>query len=830
MIFDRIERTVQTSRTDLRRTGLHTEVIENVVEESQGNKVISRAMIPFIRPRVITFIGVGFLPNTRLYPFFDGRDISAYVTPGASTYTTDTTIVAGSPLITNSAGKVEGTFSIPDYKFKGQSNIPRFRTGEVEFRLTSSSINTRAGVAGQSSDASTAGQTTYQAQGILETEQETIIATRNAIVVQTSMSQTTSRTSSTTRDRVAGRGFRRIQQEDDGGNDDPLAQTFISNDENGCFLTKIDLFFQAKDTNLPAWVEIRNVINGYPGSKILPFGRKLLDSSEINLSDNGATATTFTFDSPVYIQGGTEYCVVVRTNSLNYRLWIAQMNELDVSGSNRVVSKQPHLGVLFKSQNNKTWNSVQSQDMKFKLYKAAFSTSAATLLLQNNFVGESVTAEDGDTVYGRRLQQNPIKLTNSSTVMKITHVDHGMYSTSNNVTITGVSSGISTTLNGAITSTANSLTLTSATNFAASNDSSLIFLKIGNEIISGSLSGTTVSSLTRSVEDGSAASHANGSTVELYQLFGTPLTQINKTFTAISNIGIDSYTVALTTAPTVTGSSTEVDTGGISVYATENYRFEEMKTNLSTLELPNTTISATLKKTTATSPSGSETSFVTDTNFSSIPLGENFKFSSSSMVCSNVNETNEIASAKSFLMNIAMSTEDVNVSPIVDTDRLSTTLIANRINNIDSSSDVFPTTDYNPSTDPFGDDNVAIYITKKIALENPATSIKCFFAGHKKTTAEFKVLFKILRSDQSEDFDDIGYEFFNTTGIPDKTVAASLDQEDFQEYLYTAGVTDDDIGEPLPEFSQFSIKIVMQGTNAAEPPRIKDLRVIALAT
>mgnify|MGYP007000246163 len=84
MIFDRIERTVQTSRTDLRRTGLHTEVIENVVEESQGNKVISRAMIPFIRPRRILFTGVGFLPNTRLYPFFDGRDVCAFVTPASS--------------------------------------------------------------------------------------------------------------------------------------------------------------------------------------------------------------------------------------------------------------------------------------------------------------------------------------------------------------------------------------------------------------------------------------------------------------------------------------------------------------------------------------------------------------------------------------------------------------------------------------------------------------------------------------------------------------------------------------------------------------------------
>ena len=133
------------------------------------------------------------------------------------------------------------------------------------------------------------------------------------------------------------------------------------------------------------------------------------------------------------------------------------MNELDVSGTNRVVSKQPHLGVLFKSQNNKTWNAVQSQDMKFTLYKAAFSSTSSTLSLQNNFVGEAKTAENGSSIiYGRRLQPNPLKLTNSSTTLRVTHVDHGMYSTSNNVSITGVSSGITTTLNGAITATATS--------------------------------------------------------------------------------------------------------------------------------------------------------------------------------------------------------------------------------------------------------------------------------------------------------------------------------------------------------------------------------------
>jgi len=807
-----LQRTVETVRTDLRRTGVNTQIVENVVEESQGNRIISRAAIPFVRPRTINFTGHGFLPNTRLYPFFEGKDVSAYVTP--------------SSLTTSASGKIEGTFNIPDYKFKGQGSVPKFRTGEIEFRLTSSSINARAGIAGQTSGPSTAGQIIYQAKGILETEQETIIATRNATVIQTDMSETDTRT-----DRNVG-ADRTVRVVEGVGWRDPLAQTFLSEDANGSFLTKIDLFFAKKDDTLPVWVEIRNVINGYPGPKVLPFGRKLLESSEVNINDTtGTTATTFTFDSPIYIQGGTEYCVVVKTNSLNYRVWISQMNEIDVSGSNRVVSKQPTLGVLFKSQNDKTWNAVQSQDLKFNLYKAEFSTSDGVVSLSNSDAqGDEFTKEDGDTGYGRRLQPNPIRLTNSSTTVKITHGDHAMYSTSNNVDITGVTSGISTTLASAITASATSLTLTSATNFEASSDSSRCYVKIGTEILFGTLSSTTISSLTRSVEDGVAQAHAAGATVELYQVFKTPLTEINKTHTAIANIGVDSYTIEVTTTPTVSGSSTDVDVGGINVFATENYRFETVKTNLALLELAGTSITGSLRKTSATSPNGSESSFITETEYSSIPLDESFDLDTTAMVCSAPNESNELSSEKSFFIQLELSTTDQNVSPIVDTDRLSSILVANRINNIDSSSDVYPTTDYNAMTDPDGDQNVSIYITKRVALENPATSIKVFFAGHRTNTSEFKVLFKILRSDQADDMDDLGYTFFNTDGSPDVTVPSSLGRHDFQEYLYTAGVKDDDIGTPLPEFNQFQIKIVMQSTDAANPPRIKDLRVLALAT
>ena len=103
----------------------------------------------------------------------------------------------------------------------------------------------------------------------------------------------------------------------------------------------------------------------------------------------------------------------------------------------------------------RTWTPVQAEDMKFKIHRADFSPTTGTITLVNDNIGETFTAEDGTTtVYGRRLQGNPLTLTNSSTAMRVKHFDHGMYSTSNNVKITGAKSGIETTLNGAITATA----------------------------------------------------------------------------------------------------------------------------------------------------------------------------------------------------------------------------------------------------------------------------------------------------------------------------------------------------------------------------------------
>ena len=164
------------------RKGFKTKIIEKVNREVIENKVISKATVPYVRSKKITFKSYGLLPNTQVYPFFDRKKVSAYVTPAAGFSTSGASLVKGDALITNSNGEVQGTFEIPDPKVKGN---PKFKTGQIPFRLTSSPTNK------QKPYPVTASETLYQATGILRTTQATIRATRNAKVVRTHVTEST---------------------------------------------------------------------------------------------------------------------------------------------------------------------------------------------------------------------------------------------------------------------------------------------------------------------------------------------------------------------------------------------------------------------------------------------------------------------------------------------------------------------------------------------------------------------------------------------------------------------------------------------------------------
>ena len=296
-------------------------------------------------------------------------DYYGYITTGAiirGVTSEAQAVIRDRRLLTDRRGSFRGAFFIPD---PSNDANPRWETGERLLKLTVSETNETA-LPG-STNASNA-QVAFEASGTLETVQETVLNVRNAEIV----------TETLTDERAAPPRVINTEQVEIGWWD-PLAQSFLIQEEGGCYLSKIDIFFASKDPNIPINLQIREMENGYPTQKILPFSTVTIYPENVELSENASLSTTFNFKIPIYISPSVEYCFVLFTDSNEYTVWISEMGQIDITG-NRTISEQPYAGVLFKSQNASTWTANQLQDLKFNLYKAIFSPTSGKLVLNNN--------------------------------------------------------------------------------------------------------------------------------------------------------------------------------------------------------------------------------------------------------------------------------------------------------------------------------------------------------------------------------------------------------------------------------------------------------------
>lgn len=151
---------------------------------------------------------------------------------------------------------------------------------------------------------------------------------------------------------------------------DPLAQTF-SVTEGIKWISGVRLAFAEKDPTLPVTVDVREVVNGYPTRKVIQT--RTLYPEDIVTSGNGKALTTFRFSNPVGYGPG-EYCFVVVTNSLEYKLWQAVLGETDTDGV--FINSQPYDGVQFESPNDSTWVAHVDRDLTFEILTCNFQQNA----------------------------------------------------------------------------------------------------------------------------------------------------------------------------------------------------------------------------------------------------------------------------------------------------------------------------------------------------------------------------------------------------------------------------------------------------------------------
>ena len=481
------------------------------------------------------------------------------------------------------------------------------------------------------------------------------------------------------------------------------------------------------------------------------------------------------------------------------------------------------------SQNASTWTAEQTDDLKFNMKAAKFTTNAyANVIFENAHLPES------------KLQNNSIEVYNNQPFFRVYSYAHGLYDTDSNVCIWGVegdkSNGVLTV---AVGSTSGTPAENSYTNLAlAVTGGSGTGMTVGGYTVNASNAVTAITisnpgygytandTLNVAGLNNSASCAFTAATVG-DTLGGIPIAAINQTFNNIANYEIDSFTCTPDLSSYGFDYTNAIEStigGGETSYMTKNLYYDVLHTMIPSLTYKDCALISSVRRTGTNSPESSslDTTYTLRSTNDFITLNDNNYFERPSIVSSSINEQEEQTGGptnKSFECRLQFYTRNKNLSPVVDIGTIGCLGIMNRINDIDSSSDLTTNSVYIPSTEPDGDNNSMVYITRKVNLKNPATQLKVISDNFRPPDTDLKFMYKILKNDETTPIDDLGFEFFNTTGIPDTTI--EQDARNFKEYEYTA--------DGLPEFTGFVVKIVGQAKNTSIVPLVTSLRCIALA-
>jgi hypothetical protein len=477
--------------------------------------------------------------------------------------------------------------------------------------------------------------------------------------------------------------------------------------------------------------------------------------------------------------------------------------------------------------------------------------SANTIKFVNNL---------GITTYlnGTGVLVNEIIEENDGLHIRVDHKNHGMYFNNNLVTIYNAQSDIRPTkLNATLSSDSTSpISVDDSNAFSVFENVGVGttnpgYLLIGDEIIEyTSVSPNTIGG--NIVRGSSPKTYPIGTPVYKYELNGVSLKRINKTHnlndvTINKPITFDSYHIKLNMSndginrstnngyPILYANQTK-STGGYNIRATQNIPFEIITPLIQNVTVQGTSLSAEVRTITGQSLSGNEIPFI-DAGFEPITINAPNYLDSTRIIASKVNEDSKLSNLpgnKSMNMRLTLGTTDTRLSPVLDTQRISTILTSNRVNSeiVDYATDSrVDTIDEDPSA--------FQYLSKEITLENPASSIRIILDAHINLYSDIRAFYAIS---ENQNFDPIftpfpGYNNINSrgeiiniensNGLPDRFVSPSNSigfispELEYKEYVFTV--------DQLPQFRSYRIKLVVTSTNQVYVPRIRNLRVISLA-
>lgn len=373
--------TVETLRASA-RSGTEYWATNDIQTTSLGNKLIDVDIVPYIRPQNIKIYCRELKPFARYYTFFDDVNMSSYVTLlTESEYNSNLSIsyaaTEGSAVNADANGVVRLSLRIPNETGK------KFYTGTKEVILTDSPTNT--------DDATSIATGFFVSQGLVQTQQETILSTRQVINKQRNVIG--SRTDPSTIENLPiippdppvtdGGGSAGSDGGGGGGGGSGCAaysfSTKVPYDEEGVFITSVDVYIAEKHPTLGVWFEILEVDDtGQITQNQVPFSAVWFNSADVPVSTDGKTnPLNVKFSAPVFLQKDKLYALAIHPEAINpnYYLWVSRIGQNDVN-TGVPVNSRLYTGTFYTTNNGIVWNIVPDIDLTFKMYRASFDTAS----------------------------------------------------------------------------------------------------------------------------------------------------------------------------------------------------------------------------------------------------------------------------------------------------------------------------------------------------------------------------------------------------------------------------------------------------------------------
>jgi len=717
-----------------------------------GDFVTNTRFLPYMRARDVNVYMGGLRPNTVHYFFFDGVAVDSYITPGTETNDPDSIQrygSAGDTITSDANGIIRAVFSLP---------AETFYIGDRRLEITD--VNLYSSI---DSAATSYGEVTYRAYNFSVEKSSLTRTTRTP----ESMTTTRTVTNRTTTRRTGGK--------------DPIAQTFYIKKGMGLgsdtvFASKLDVYFKRKSTVNGVNVELREVINGYPSSYVIPFSKVQLSPAQVNTSDDASIATTISFKAPVRLDVEKEYAFVVMPagSDPDYLIFTSKVGGTNlVPGDNfgSGVIQDWGDGVLFTSTNGTAWYSYQDEDVKFNLYRHNFSASSGSVTLINDdheflTIGTTNgTFNSGEMVY-------KLETKDAATSATLSVVTGNTYLTGTAVSST-YSAGDYVLLNDGSTNK-------QIFNIVSSNSTVAIADRPAAFTDSVTATPVTIGNLV----------HYDRKYPDFFILEKSSANATRKFAASDDIIGFDS-------------------TANAAITSVDNINFSYMqpfvnRTNDSVTRTPSITGEFV------------DPAVTTNTYTKDLAFGENATFSRKGMVV--FSKSNDVTRDKGFKFTVSMTNGgNVTSSPFVDIETANVLAYQYDITNVSSTT--------------------SKYISKTVELvENlDAEDLQVYVTAYRPVGTDVKVFIKPQAADDPATFETNSWiELEITQGVNQYSSVSNLN--DFREFVYavpssakTNGVITytNDIGT-FDAYRRFAIKIELHSENIYKAPRLLDYRGIAL--